>query len=68
VSSTARAAEGLLSRFVDREQARAVTGDRARVTRSGNERIKRGEVVGPAGGETGGPHCLAEVYLLLNAA
>ena len=25
---------------------------------------KKGEVVGPAGGETGGPHCLAEVYLL----
>ena len=24
---------------------------------------KKGEVVGPAGGETGGPHCLAEVYL-----
>jgi len=23
---------------------------------------KKGEVVGPAGGETGGPHCLAEVY------
>ena len=25
-------------------------------------RIKNGEVVGPAGGETGGPHCLAEDY------
>jgi hypothetical protein len=23
---------------------------------------KKGEVVGPAGGDTGGPHCLAEVY------
>jgi len=23
---------------------------------------KKGEVVVPAGGETGGPHCLAEVY------
>ena len=26
---------------------------------------KKGEVVVPAGGETGGPHCLAEVYKLL---
>jgi hypothetical protein len=25
-------------------------------------RAKKGEVVGPAGGDTGGPHCLAEVY------
>jgi hypothetical protein len=29
---------------------------------------KKGEVVGPAGGETGGPHCLAEVYKLLKTA
>jgi MFS family permease len=29
---------------------------------------KKGEVVGPAGGETGEPHCLAEVYMLLRAA
>jgi len=29
---------------------------------------KNGEVVGPAGGETGGPHCLAEVYKLQKAA
>jgi len=29
---------------------------------------KIGEVVGPAGGETGGPHCLAEVRKLPKAA
>jgi hypothetical protein len=29
---------------------------------------KKGEVVGPAGGETGGPRCLAEVRKLLKAA
>jgi len=29
---------------------------------------KKGEVVGPAGGGTGGPHCLAEDYKLLKAA
>jgi len=34
-------------------------------TRLGICAHKKGEVVGPAGGETGGPHCLAEVYLLL---
>ena len=28
---------------------------------------KNGEVVGPAGGGTGGPHCLAEVHKLLAA-
>jgi hypothetical protein len=31
-------------------------------------RIKKGEVVGPAGGETGVPHCLAEVHKPLKAA
>ena len=25
-------------------------------------------MVGPAGGETGGPHCLAEVYKLLKSS
>jgi len=29
---------------------------------------KKGEVVGPAGGETGVPHCLAEVRKLPEAA
>jgi len=29
---------------------------------------KKGEVVGPAGGETGGPRCLAEACKLLKAA
>jgi hypothetical protein len=29
---------------------------------------KNGEVVGPAGGETGGPRCLAEVRKLPKAA
>jgi len=29
---------------------------------------KKGEVVGPAGGETGVPHCLAEVHRLLKTA
>jgi len=29
---------------------------------------KKGEVVEPAGGETGGPHCLAEVYQPLRGA
>jgi len=29
---------------------------------------KKGEVVGPAGGETGVPRCLAEVRMLLKAA
>jgi len=29
---------------------------------------KKGEVVVPAGGETGGPHCLAEVHKLLKTA
>ena len=29
---------------------------------------KKGEVVGPAGGETGVPRCLAEVHKLLIAA
>ena len=28
----------------------------------GRKRMKKGEVVEPAGGETGEPHCLAEVY------
>ena len=32
--------------------------------KTGNEGNKNGEVVGPAGGETGGPRCLAEVHLL----
>ncbi len=31
-------------------------------------RTKKGEVVGPAGGETGGPRCLAEDRKLLRAA
>jgi hypothetical protein len=31
-------------------------------------RTKKGEVVGPAGGETGVPRCLAEVRKLLKAA
>jgi len=29
---------------------------------------KKGEVVEPAGGETGEPHCLAEVYQLLRSS
>jgi hypothetical protein len=29
---------------------------------------KKGEVVGPAGGETGGPRCLAEARMLLKTA
>ena len=31
-------------------------------------RRKKGEVVGPAGGETGGPRCLAEVRKLLKSS
>jgi len=31
-------------------------------------RRKKGEVVEPAGGETGVPHCLAEAHKLLEAA
>jgi len=32
------------------------------------KRKKNGEVVGPAGGETGGPRCLAEAYIKLQKA
>jgi len=32
------------------------------------ELYKKGEVVDPAGGETGVPRCLAEDYMLLKAA
>jgi hypothetical protein len=35
--------------------------------KNGNEGNKNGEVVGPAGGETGEPRCLAEVHLLSEA-
>jgi hypothetical protein len=38
-----------------------------RISRFGKCAQKKGEVVGPAGGETGVPRCLAEVRELLKA-
>ena len=45
-----------------------VGGDKFVIVMDQDFAQKTGEVVGPAGGETGVPRCLAEVRMPLNAA
>ena len=74
MSLTVREAEGFLSRFAENKNPDGPSSSGTDVPQipfwngPANCAHKKGEVVEPAGGETGGPRCLAEVRKLLVAA